>query len=74
MGGVHYEGQCVTDSEGENSGAEKTQSLRSCLPHAAANESILSSHYAQIINTQRQSFLLNIHPQSGKRERIAPEG
>lgn len=53
---------------------QRKQSLRSCLPHAAANESILSSHYAQIINTQRQSFLLNIHPQSGKRERIAPEG
>lgn len=53
---------------------QRKHSLGSCLPRAAANESILSSHYAQIINTQRQSFLLNIHPQSGKRERIAPEG
>lgn len=53
---------------------QRTPSLGSCLPRAAADENILSSHYAQIINTQRQSFLLNIHPQSGKRERIAPEG
>lgn len=26
LGGVHYEGQCVTDNEGKNSGAEKTES------------------------------------------------